>query len=284
MLVLRTMAKAVYSSEPRGHYALAAEAYLHFTSPIRRYPDLVVHRMLRRLQSDGRPVRGLDRDQVELELAELGGSCSAAEQRAESAERMAVQWKTVQYLASRVGEVFEGTVSGVTDFGLFVQLDEFLIDGLVHISELLDDFYHYEEERHRLVGERTGRIWRLGDRIRVQVASVDVGELKVELVAVSRAEFESGIGNRQPMRWWRCEASSGRRLESRSKGSLGRPALSPSDVEPSGRRVAIARRSVRGRCGLQREFRNSGSAAHLLDPSTRRLSISHLHSEFAHGS
>ncbi len=186
MLVLRTMAKAVYSSEPRGHYALAAPSYLHFTSPIRRYPDLVVHRMLRRLQGDGGLVHGLDRDRVELELAELGGSCSSAEQRAEAAERMAVQWKTVQYLAGRIGEVFEGTVSGVTDFGLFVQLDEFLIDGMVHISELLDDFYHYEEERHRLRGERTGRVWRLGDRIAVQLASVDVGELKVELVPVSR--------------------------------------------------------------------------------------------------
>ncbi len=187
MLVLRTMAKAVYSSEPRGHYALAADGYLHFTSPIRRYPDLVVHRMLRRLREKGEPVSGLDRDRVELELAELGGSCSAAEQRAESAERMAVQWKTVQYLVSRVGEVFDGTVSGVADFGLFVQLDEFLIDGMVHISELLDDYYHYEDERHRLKGERTGRTWRLGDRITVQLASVDVGELKVELVPVGRA-------------------------------------------------------------------------------------------------
>lgn len=185
MLVLRTMAKAVYSSDPRGHYALAAKAYLHFTSPIRRYPDLVVHRMLRRLQADGQPVRGMDRERIELELAELGGSCSAAEQRAESAERMAVLWKTVQYLQTRVGEVFDGTVSGVKDFGLFVQMDDFLIDGLVHISELLDDYYHYEEERHRLVGERTGKVWRLGDRIRVQMASVDAGEQKVELVPVS---------------------------------------------------------------------------------------------------
>ena len=185
MLVLRTMAKAVYSSDPRGHYALASKAYLHFTSPIRRYPDLVVHRMLRRLQADGQPVRGMDRERIELELAELGGSCSAAEQRAESAERMAVLWKTVQYLQTRVGEVFDGTVSGVKDFGLFVQMDDFLIDGLVHISELLDDYYHYEEERHRLVGERTGKVWRLGDRIRVQMASVDAGEQKVELVPVS---------------------------------------------------------------------------------------------------
>jgi ribonuclease R len=184
MLVLRTMAKAVYSSEPRGHYALAADAYLHFTSPIRRYPDLVVHRMLRRLQRDGTAVQGMDRDRAELELAELGGLCSSAEQRAESAERMAVLWKTVQYLEGRVGEVFEGTVSGVTDFGLFVQLDELLIDGMVHVSELLDDFYHYEEERHCLRGERGGRTWRLGDRITVQLASVDVGELKVELVPV----------------------------------------------------------------------------------------------------
>jgi len=181
-MVLRSLARAVYSSESRGHYALALEAYLHFTSPIRRYPDLVVHRMLRRLQNEGGPVTGTELDRLELELAELGGLCSSSEQRAEAAERMAVAWKTVQYLQSRVGEVFDGTVSGVTDFGLFVQLDQFLIDGLVHISELLDDFYHFDEGKHRIVGERAGRVWRLGDRMRVQMVSVEVGEMKIELV------------------------------------------------------------------------------------------------------
>jgi len=181
-MVLRTLARAVYSSESRGHYALALESYLHFTSPIRRYPDLVVHRMLRRLLSEDGPVVGAEFDRIELELAELGGLCSSSEQRAEAAERMAVAWKTVQYLQTRVGEVFEGTVTGVTDFGLFVQMEQFLVDGLVHISELLDDFYHFEEEKHRLVGERRGKAWRMGDPIRVQLASVDVGEMKIELV------------------------------------------------------------------------------------------------------
>lgn len=188
MLVLRTLARAVYSSDPRGHYALAADAYLHFTSPIRRYPDLVVHRMLRRLLADGKPVAGAERERAELELAELGEHCSTAERRAEAAERMAVLWKTIHYLQDRVGESFDGTVSGVTEAGLFVQLDEFLVDGLVHVSELLDDFYHYEEERHRLVGERSGRAWRLGDRIRVQLAGADAGELRLELVPVGEGK------------------------------------------------------------------------------------------------
>jgi ribonuclease R len=203
MLVLRTMARAVYSSDPRGHYALAADAYLHFTSPIRRYPDLVVHRMLRRLRVDGRPVAGAERERVELELAELGEHCSTTERRAEAAERMAVLWKTIHYLESRVGESFDGTVSGVTEAGLFVQLDEFLVDGLVHVSELLDDFYHYEEERHRLVGERTGLVWRLGDRIRVQLAGADAGELRLELVPVGEGRRDRIAKKRRGDSRWR---------------------------------------------------------------------------------
>jgi ribonuclease R len=187
MLVLRALARAVYSSDPRGHYALAADAYLHFTSPIRRYPDLVVHRMLRRLQGDGRPLAGAERERVELELAGLGESCSTTERRAEAAERMAVLWRTIHYLERRVGESFDGTVSGVTEAGLFVQIDEFLVDGFVHVSELVDDFYHFEEERHRLVGERGRGGWRLGDRIRVQLAGADAGELRIELVPVGAA-------------------------------------------------------------------------------------------------
>ena len=187
MLVLRAMARAVYSPDARGHYALAADAYLHFTSPIRRYPDLVVHRMLRRLRLEGRAVAGAERERISLELAGLGESCSATERRAEAAERMAVLWKTIHYLEGRVGESFDGTVSGVTEAGLFVQIDEFLVDGLVHISELLDDFYHFEEERHRLVGERGRQVWRLGDRIRVQLVSADAGELRIELVPAGEA-------------------------------------------------------------------------------------------------
>jgi len=184
MLVLRTLARALYSPESRGHYALTTDEYLHFTSPIRRYPDLVVHRMLRRLHTEGVLPEGAERDAVEAELVKLGESCSAAERRAESAERRAVEWKTVLFLREREGEVFAGHISGVTDFGLFVRLDEISVDGMVHISELTDDYYQFDERHHRLVGERGGRVWRLGDAIEVRLVRVNLDAMQLELVPV----------------------------------------------------------------------------------------------------
>jgi len=184
MLVLRTLARALYSPESRGHYALATDEYLHFTSPIRRYPDLVVHRMLRRLQEEGVLPDGAERDAVEAELVKLGEHCSAAERRAEAAERRAVEWKTVLFLREREGEVFAGHISGVTDFGLFVRLDEISVDGMVHISDLQDDYYQYDDRRHRLVGERNGRVWRLGDAIEVRLVRVDLDAMQLQFVPV----------------------------------------------------------------------------------------------------
>ncbi len=182
MLVLRTLARALYTPEPRGHYALTTDEYLHFTSPIRRYPDLVVHRMLRRLQQEGPIPNGEEREAVEAGLEKLGESCSATERRAEAAEREAVEWKTVLFLREREGEVFAGHISGVTDFGLFVRLDEISVDGMVHISEIGDDYYQYDERRHRLVGERTGRVWRLGAPIEVRLVRVDLDAMQLQLV------------------------------------------------------------------------------------------------------
>ena len=184
MLVLRSMARAVYTPDPRGHYALATDAYLHFTSPIRRYPDLVTHRMLRKLAVDGGPVADEERDRIERDLKTLGMTCSAREQEAEKAERTAVQWKTALFLRDRVGEVFSGRISGVLGFGFFVELEGVFADGLVHISDLEDDYYAYDEGRHRLVGERTGRIWRLGDPVRVRLVRVNQESFQVELAPV----------------------------------------------------------------------------------------------------
>ena len=205
MLVLRTLARALYTPDPRGHYALTTGEYLHFTSPIRRYPDLVVHRMLRRLQAEGPMPAGDEREAVEAELEKLGESCSAAERRAESAERAAVEWKTVLFLREREGEVFAGHISGVTDFGLFVRLDDISVDGMVHISELGDDFYEYDERRHRLVGDRTGRVWRLGDPIEVRLARIDLDAMQLQLLPVdvkpdARAARRTGRQGKKPFK------------------------------------------------------------------------------------
>jgi len=207
-LVLRTLARAMYTREPRGHFALATETYLHFTSPIRRYPDLIVHRSLRALvESGGAPLGPEDRAQVDTELEKIAQWCSQTERRAEVAERMAMHWKKVLFLRERVGEVFRGHVAGVTEFGLFVQLDELFVDGLVHITELVDDFYVHDLGRHTLVGERTGRTWRLGDAVEVRLSRIDLDTMQLALVPVDM------VAGRNPRRPKRGRRAAGRRPE-----------------------------------------------------------------------
>lgn len=218
MLVLRSMARAVYTSDPRGHYALATNAYLHFTSPIRRYPDLVAHRMLLALLTSGRAVEGEERDRLETEFRSLGPECSAKAQEAEKAERTAVQWKMALFLRDRVGEVFTGRVSGVVAFGVFVQLDEVFADVLIHIKELLDDYYEFDERRHRLVGERTGRVWRLGDQVKVRLMRVDLDSFQIEAVPVDVKPDRRAVQNRGPQGRGRRPGPPKGRRSKKSKG------------------------------------------------------------------
>jgi ribonuclease R len=165
-LVLRTLPRAHYLPECRGHYALAARYYAHFTSPIRRYPDLVVHRAVKARLAG----RSLERDPERL--AVFAEHTSTAERRAERSERDVLQWKKIRFLEERVGDVFGGRITGVQPFGFFVRLDDFHVDGLVPVRSL-DDYYVYEEEEHRLVGESTGRAFRLADPVEVVLEGVD---------------------------------------------------------------------------------------------------------------
>lgn len=174
-LILRTMMRALYDDECRGHYALASRFYTHFTSPIRRYPDLVVHRQLKRLIRLG-PKRASEASRDEAlpqRLPILGRHTSERERRAESAERDVLQWKKVRFLADRVGERFDGRITGVQPFGLFVRLEDEHVDGLVPIRTLVDDYYVFEPEGQRLIGDNRGRIFRLGDTVDVILEAVD---------------------------------------------------------------------------------------------------------------
>jgi ribonuclease R len=171
-LVLRTVQRALYSPESRGHYALAAPHYTHFTSPIRRYPDLVVHRRLRALLR-GTASEEAARSLLVERLPVIGEHCSETERRAEQSERDLLQWKKVRFLADRVGESFAGRITGVQPFGLFVQLDGWFVDGLVPIRTLADDFYLHEPESHRLVGQESGRVFQLAQAVTVDLTGID---------------------------------------------------------------------------------------------------------------
>jgi ribonuclease R len=178
-LMLRTMQKARYAPENLGHFGLAAASYAHFTSPIRRYPDLVVHRALR-AQRHGKLTDEIREEWTE-ELPEIARHTSEMERRADDAERELVQWKKVRFMADKVGDEFEGYVTGVSSFGLFIELVEHFVEGLVHVSTMADDYYRYVESAHLLRGENTHKVYRLGDKVKVQVVRVNLEQRQIDL-------------------------------------------------------------------------------------------------------
>ena len=182
-VVLRTLLQASYSPNTKiGHFGLALKDYAHFTSPIRRYPDLLVHRGIKHWIKHG-STTGFDYDLPQMTA--LGESCSRFERRAEDATRDAADWLKCEFLQKHIGSQYDGIVTAVTNFGLFVQLDELLIDGLVHVTALKRDYYHFDPAHHRLVGEISGRHYRLGDRLRVEVVRVNMEERKIDFDLVS---------------------------------------------------------------------------------------------------
>lgn len=179
MMVLRTMAQARYAPEPLGHFGLALEHYAHFTSPIRRYPDLLLHRAIKHVLAKKKPgTFAYDDEQMDL----LGTQCSAAERRADDATRDVSSWLKCEFMSHRVGDTFDGVISAVTSFGVFVDLTGLFIDGLVHISTLGDDFYTYDQKTQKLIGRRNGASYTLGQPLRVQVVRVNLEERKIDLL------------------------------------------------------------------------------------------------------
>jgi ribonuclease R len=177
-VLLRSLQQAVYSPDNVGHFGLAYESYTHFTSPIRRYPDLLVHRAIKEALRRRRYEPG--------DWHELGAHCSMTERRADDATRDVVAWLKCYYMKDRVGETFAGSISGVTSFGAFVALDDVYVEGLVHVSELGNDYFHFDAGKHHLMGERTRKRYRLGDRLRVEVARVDLDTSRIDFTLAQK--------------------------------------------------------------------------------------------------
>src|SRR5258706_10321172 len=196
-LMLRTMQKARYAPENLGHFGLAASSYTHFTSPIRRYPDLVVHRALRAVRHA--TLNDEAREEWSEELPETARHTSEMERRADDAERELLQWKKVKFMADKVGDEFEGYVTGVAAFGLFIELIEHFVEGLVHISTMADDYYRFVDGKHLLRGENTQKVYRLGDKVKVQVTRVnmDMRQIELGLVEILERVREGERGSRR---------------------------------------------------------------------------------------
>ncbi|MGS2718956.1 ribonuclease R [Paraglaciecola aestuariivivens] len=230
-MLLRSMKQAVYDHENIGHFGLALEAYAHFTSPIRRYPDLVVHRALKSIidkQQQRKSKTGGKAYTVD-EVEALGEQCSMTERRADDATRDVSDWLKCEFMQDHVGDVFEGVIASVTNFGFFVRLAEFHIDGLVHITSLEQDYFRFDETKQYLIGEHTGKVYRLGDAVEVKVAAVNLDERKIDFILdgadaknTKRVNKRKPAGKKSPVK-----ADTPTKDKKKSKKSLskkGRPA------------------------------------------------------------
>jgi ribonuclease R len=206
-VMLRSLSQAVYSPDNNGHFGLNYEAYAHFTSPIRRYPDLLIHRAIRSVIRSRRDTSHVRREGAtsmpkariypydEAALEQLGEQCSMTERRADEATRDVVNWLKCEFMKDRVGESFPGVITAVTGFGLFVELTDIYVEGLVHVTAMPGDYYHFDPLHHRLSGERSGRSFRLGDSVEVRVMRVDLDERKIDFELIAGGS-KIGIGER----------------------------------------------------------------------------------------
>jgi len=243
MLMLRTMQKARYDPTPVGHFGLATAHYAHFTSPIRRYPDLVVHRSLRESRHGVSKER---RAELTEDLPEVGRHTSERERRAVDAERELVQWKKVRFMADKVGDEFTGFVTGVTAFGLHIELVEHFVEGMVHVSTMADDYYRFIEKAHLLRGEKNGRTYRLGDKVAVQLIRVD---LERRLIDLGLTEILDAVRQSERNRGPRHSRAEPRKPESRKgerrPATRGKPAAKSS--KRPGPRERAFKKAARGK-------------------------------------
>ncbi len=250
-VLLRSMQQAVYSPDNVGHFGLAYEAYAHFTSPIRRYPDLLIHRAIKAVLNGDRYKAG--------DWNELGEHCSMTERRADDATRDVTNWLKCFYMQDRIGEVFEGTVAGVTSFGLFVALDGVYVEGLLHVTELGNDYFHYDKARHEMAGERTDVRYRLGDRLTVKLVRVDLETTRIDFALSNKnntLEGDSKVDSKEIASPYKAS------------GKAQTAVKSTPDF-----RAAVAETAFGKKPGSRTSKRNSGSAAGAKSKSSKSQKV-----------
>jgi ribonuclease R len=219
-VLLRSMQQAVYSPDNIGHFGLAYKAYAHFTSPIRRYPDLLIHRAIKAtLEKNKMPAANWH---------VLGQHCSMTERRADDATRDVSSWLKCYYMQDKIGEIYEGTVAGVTSFGLFVSIDGIYIEGLLHVTELGNDYFTYDKARHAMVGERSHTIYRLGDRLKVKLVRVDLELSKIDFSLESHQEVQkSPLKDRKTKNFFKDKLAHKKKIHTTKHKSASKLSRSP---------------------------------------------------------
>jgi ribonuclease R len=266
-VLLRSLKQALYSPDDVAHFGLAHDDYTHFTSPIRRYPDLLVHRAIRHLLRGGQAKAF---DYTHEQMVALGEHCSMAERRADEASWDVEGWLKCEFMQDKVGEAYEGVITSVTSFGLFVELKDIYVEGLVHVTSLSNDFYRFDPIGHRMTGERTGRVYRMGDTLRVQVVRVNLDERKIDFVPAEegpREERKAGrrrAGGAEETVPEEEPARAGGKRRRRSKGKAAAAVEAP-ETAP-----APAKAARKGRGGRKKAATAAAGTGEGTEPKKRR--------------
>ena len=249
-MLLRSMSQAVYSADNIGHFGLALEEYAHFTSPIRRYPDLTLHRGIKYLlaKQKGSKRKTTDTGGYHYQLEEMdlfGAHCSSTERRADDATREVADWLKCEYMQDHVGEEFDGVISSVTGFGFFVRLNDLFIDGLVHISGLANDYYLFDMPKQRLIGENSGMIFRLGDAVKVRVEAVSLEQKQIDFSLISSERKPRRSGKTARTKAKKTEVNPSKNTSTKKKAKAEKSAVKKSNVSKMKSKAASKTKKVK---------------------------------------
>ena len=249
-MLLRSMSQAVYSADNIGHFGLALEEYAHFTSPIRRYPDLTLHRGIKYLlaKQKGSKRKTTDTGGYHYQLDEMdvfGAHCSSTERRADDATREVADWLKCEYMQDHVGEEFDGVISSVTGFGFFVRLNDLFIDGLVHISGLANDYYLFDMPKQRLIGENSGMIFRLGDAVKVRVEAVSLEQKQIDFSLISSERKPKRSGKTARTKAKKAEVKAPKKTTTNKKAKINKSAVKKGNVSNMKSKAASKTKKVK---------------------------------------